>query len=229
MSFGPNSGQQGENGASQKIRQTWVSISLCFHLSLLKSTLPSLHTSTTRSTANLTHAISSKHLTLSPVPCPPTPPPTTSLTADDFATFFTNKTRSISSQVSAPHTQDLKTTTSTAQTPIFSFCPLTEAEVSKLLLSSHPTTCPLDPIPSHLLQAISPTLLPALTHIITTSLLTGIFPTAIKQARVTPLLKKPTLNTSLIENYRPVSLLPFTAKMLERFVFQPDILISVKT
>ncbi len=62
--------------------------------------------------------------------------------------------------------------------------PLTEAEVSKLLLSSHPTTCPLDPIPSHLLQAISPALLPALTHIINTSLLTGIFPTAFKQARV---------------------------------------------
>ncbi len=107
----------------------------------------------------------------------------------------------------------------TAQTPIFSFCPLTEAEVSKLLLSSHPTTCPLDPIPSHLLQAISPALLPALTHIINTSLLTGIFPTAFKQARVTPLLKKPTLNTSLLENYRPVSLLPFIAKTLERVVF----------
>ncbi len=29
-----------------------------------------------------------------------------------------------------------------------SFCPLTEAEVSKLLLSSHPTTCALDPISS---------------------------------------------------------------------------------
>ncbi len=77
----------------------------------------------------------------------------------------------------------------------------------------------LDPIPSHLLRAISPTLLPALTHIINTSLLTGIFPTAFKQARVTPLLKKTTLNTSLIENYRPVSLLPFIAKTLERVVF----------
>ncbi len=88
----------------------------------------------------------------------------------------------ISSQFSPPHTQDLQPTTSTDQTPIFSFCPLTEAEVSKLLLSSHPTTCPLDPIPSHLLQAISPALLPALTHIINTSLLTGIFPTAFKQA-----------------------------------------------
>ncbi len=146
--------------------------------------------------------------------CSPSPPPTTSITADDFATFFTNKTKTISSQFSPPLTQDPQPTRSTAQTPIFSFCPLTEAEVSKLLLSSHPTTCPLDPIPSHLLQAISPTLLPALTHIINTSLLTGIFPTAFKQARVTPLLKKPTLNTSLLENYRPVSLLPFIRRVV---------------
>ncbi len=57
---------------------------------------------------------------------------------------------------------------------------------SKLLLSSYPTTCPLDPIPSHFLEAISPTLLPELTHIINTSLLTGIFPTAFKQARGNP-------------------------------------------
>ncbi len=151
--------------------------------------------------------------------CPPPPPPTTSITADDFANFFTNKTKTISSQFSPPLIQDPQPTRSTAQTPIFSLCPLTEAEVSKLLLSSHPTTCPLDPIPSHLLQAISPALLPALTHIINTSLLTGIFPTAFKQARVTPLLKKPTLNTSLLENYRPVSLLLFIAKTLERVVF----------
>ncbi len=87
--------------------------------------------------------------------CPPSPPPTTSITADDFATFFTDKTKTISSQFSPPLTQDLQPTRSTAQTPIFSFCPLTEAEVSKLLLSSHRTTCPLDPIPSHLIQAIS--------------------------------------------------------------------------
>ncbi len=151
--------------------------------------------------------------------CPPSPPPTTYITADDFATFFTDKTKTIRSQFSPPLTQDLQPTRSTAKTPIFSFCPLTEAEVSKLLLSSHPTTCPQDPTHSHLLQAISPTLLPALTHIINTSLLTGICPTAFKQAWVMPLLKKPALNTSLIENYRPVSLLPFIAKTLERVVF----------
>ncbi len=36
---------------------------------------------------------------------------------------------------------------------------------------------------------------------------------------VTPLLKKPTLNTSIIENYRPISLLQFIAKTLKQVVF----------
>ncbi len=115
--------------------------------------------------------------------------------------------------------QQLKPTTSTDKTPLFSFCPLMEAEVSKLLLSSHPTTCPLDPIPSHLLQAISPILLPALTYIIDISPLTGTFPTAFKQAQVTPLLKKTTFDISLTDSYRPVSLLPFIVKRLELVVF----------
>ncbi|KAI2645978.1 hypothetical protein H4Q32_025341 [Labeo rohita] len=127
---------------------------------------------------------------LIPSSAPPTPPPTTSITADDFATFFTDKT---------PHIQELIPTTSTANTPLFSFCPLSEAEVSKLLLSSHPTTCPLDPIPSHLLQAISPTLLPALTHIINSSLLTGTFLTAFKQAR------QKHLNESFLTSYHNFS------------------------
>ncbi len=166
-----------------------------------------------------TWIISSEH-SINSLLCPPPPPPTTSITADDFATFFTDKTRTISCQFSPPPTQDLQPTRSTAQTPIFSFCPLTEVEVSKLfLLSRHPTTCLLDPIPSHLLQAIFPTLLQALTQIINTNLLRGIFPTVLKQAWVTPLLKKPTLNTYLMENYRPVSLLPFISKTLKQFLF----------
>ncbi len=49
--------------------------------------------------------------------CPPAPPPTTSITADDFATFFTDKTKTISSQFSPSLTQDLQPTRSTAQTP----------------------------------------------------------------------------------------------------------------
>ncbi|XP_073691345.1 uncharacterized protein [Garra rufa] len=195
---------------------------LSMYQSLLSSFSTHVHTAKSSYFHNkINNAPDTRNLfkTFNSLLCPPPPPPTTSITADDFATFFTEKTTSISNKFSAPHIQELKLTTPTAETPLFSFHPLSEAEVTKLLLSSHPTTCPLDPIPSHLLQAISPTILPALTHIINTSLLTGTFPTTFKQARVTPLLKKPTLNTSLIDNYRPVSLLPFIAKTLERAVF----------
>ncbi len=138
--------------------------------------------------------------TFSSLLCPPPPPPSSTLTADDFATFFTNKTKTISDQFLTPQTNNNFITTNT-QT-LTSFSPLSETEVSKLILSNHPTTCPLDPIPTHLLQAISSSVIPALTHIINTSLHTGTFPTAFKQARVSPLLKKPALNSALLENYR---------------------------
>ncbi len=99
-----------------------------------------------------------------------------------------------------------------------SFSPHSDTDISKLILYNHLTTCPLDPILTHLLQAISSSVISALTHIINTSLHTGTFPTVFKQARVSPLLK-PSLNQVLLENYRPVSLLSFNAKILERVVF----------
>ncbi len=147
--------------------------------------------------------------------CPP--PPSSTLTADDFGTFFMNKITNLTAQFSTP--QFVKHILPANINSFTYFSPLSEAEISKLILSSHPTTCPLDPIPSHLLQVISPAVVPALTHIVNTSLQTGIFPSAFKQACITPLLKKPTLNPTLLGNYRPVSLLPFIAKTLERVVF----------
>ena len=99
------------------------------------------------------------------------------------------------------------------------FSPLTDAEVLKLMTSNRPTTCPLDPIPSPLLQSIAPAISPFLTTTINSSLTTGVVPAALKQARVTPLLKKPALDPTIISNYRPVSLLSFLSKTLERAVY----------
>ncbi len=73
-------------------------------------------------------------------------------------------------------------------------------------MSSRPN--PLASSPSNFSKTLS-------THLSSQAL----FPTAFKQPRVTPQLKEPTLNTSLIEKYRPVSLLPFIAKTLKRVVF----------
>ncbi|KAI2655879.1 Pro-Pol polyprotein [Labeo rohita] len=172
--------------AERKWRKSKDPSDLSMYQSLLSSFSVQVHTTKSSYFHNkINNAPETRNLfkTFNSLLCPPTPPPTTSITADDFATFFTDKTTTISSQFSAPHIQELTPTTSTANNPLFSFCPLSKAEVSKLLLSSHPTICPLDPIPSHLLQATSPTLLPALTHIIIISLLRGTFSTAFKQAR----------------------------------------------
>ncbi|KAK3558190.1 hypothetical protein QTP86_013016 [Hemibagrus guttatus] len=79
-------------------------------------------------------------------------------------------------------------------------------EVLQITRSCNPTTCPLDPIPSAMLQTISPDLLPFITTVINGSLTSGHVPTAFKKARVIPILKKPALDPSDISNYRPNNL-----------------------
>ncbi len=100
--------------------------------SLLSSFYAEVHTAKSSHFHNKINSAPNMHnffRTFNSLLCPPSPPPTTSMTTDDFVTFFTDKTRTISWQFSPPHTQDLQPTTSTAQTPIFSFCLLIEVEV----------------------------------------------------------------------------------------------------
>ncbi|KAM9394616.1 uncharacterized protein ACWYII_033223 isoform 1-T1 [Salvelinus alpinus] len=72
--------------------------------------------------------------------------------------------------------------------------------------------------PERLPKTISGDLLPYLTSLINSSLTAGYVPSVFKRARVAPLLKKPTLDPSDVNNYRPVSLLSFLSKTLERAV-----------
>src|SRR4029434_1523260 len=67
-----------------------------------------------------------------------------------------------------------------------------------------------------ILQAISRAVLPAITQVINASFNSGTFPSSFKVARVTPLLKKPSLDPTPVGNYRPVSLLTLLSKTIER-------------
>ena len=66
------------------------------------------------------------------------------------------------------------------------------------------------------LKCISDTLSSSLAFIINQSLTTGIFPDALKLARVIPIHKKDA--TSVFDNYRPISLLPSISKVFEKVV-----------
>ena len=47
----------------------------------------------------------------------------------------------------------------------------------------------------------------------------GVFPNAFKTAAVKPLLRRNNLDPSILNNYRPVSNLPFLSKISEKLVF----------
>ncbi|KAJ8349423.1 hypothetical protein SKAU_G00245530, partial [Synaphobranchus kaupii] len=56
-------------------------------------------------------------------------------------------------------------------------------------------------------KAITPDILPFVTSLVNSSLTSGCFPSSFKRAHITPILKKPTLDPSNIQNYRPNNLL----------------------
>jgi hypothetical protein len=108
------------------------------------------------------------------------------------------------SNVSVPQLQELR--------------PTNEKELLEIITSSNSKCCLLDPIPTALLKKCMDSLLPVLTKIVNISLAMSSVPTTFKQAIVTPLLKKPSADKENMKNYRPVSNLPYAAKLLEKVV-----------
>ncbi|KAK3528007.1 hypothetical protein QTP86_013117 [Hemibagrus guttatus] len=150
---------------------------------------------------------------------PPAPPSPSSLTAEDFATFYTENIERICQTFTSLPTSPTSHSQHSATPSLTQLSTVASEEVLRITRSCNPTTCPLDPIPSAMLQTISPDLLPFITTVINGSLMSGHVPTAFKKARVIPILKKPALDPSDISNYRPVSLLSFLSKILERVVY----------
>ena len=91
-------------------------------------------------------------------------------------------------------------------------------EIIKLIKQSPNKQSIADPIPTWLLKKCVEPLAPYLLHIINTSIETGVVPNTFKEAVVTPLIKKPSLDPENLKNYRPVSNLCFMSKLLEKVV-----------
>ncbi|KAK3525429.1 hypothetical protein QTP86_031555 [Hemibagrus guttatus] len=149
---------------------------------------------------------------------PPAPPPPSSLTAKYFATFYTEKIERICQAFTSLPTSPTSHSQHSATPSLTQLSTVAAEEVLKITRSCNPTTCPLDPVPSAMLQTISPDFLPFITTVINGSLTSGHVPSVFKKARVIPILKKSALDPSDFSNYRPVSLLSFLSKILERVV-----------
>ena len=84
--------------------------------------------------------------------------------------------------------------------------------------SSPVKSCELDPIPTWLLRDCAPDIIPVLTTIVNMSLRTGVLPSHLKRAHVRPIIKKPGLDKDILNNYRPVSNLPYLSKTIQHVV-----------
>lgn len=75
-----------------------------------------------------------------------------------------------------------------------------------------------DRIPHSLFKQLWPKIIDYHTSVVNLSLQTGVFPTIYKAAALTPILKSPSVDVNCLASYRPVSNLPFLAKVLESAV-----------
>ena len=133
-----------------------------------------------------------------------------------FSDYFTEKIRTIRNF--PPPNPTACPDTSFAGNPLLTFESVTDEFVLKIINSASAESCELDPIPSTLLYENLDILLPTTTNITNTFLTTGIVPRDRKTAVVKSLLKKSSLDKSLLKNYHPISNLPFLSKILEKVV-----------
>lgn len=105
-----------------------------------------------------------------------------------------------------------------ANTHMGCLSPVDLFELASIVSSAKPSTCLLDPIPTWLLKEAFPIVGPFLVRVINASLLMGYVPQLFKVAFIKPLLKKPSLDSDSLVNYRPISNLSFISKILEKVV-----------
>ncbi len=142
--------------------------------------------------------------------------------SNDFMNYFTSKIDTIRDQIVTMQPSAILSHQivyyRSPEEQFHSFSTIGEEELYKLVKSSKPTTCMLDPIPSKLLKEVLPEVIDPLLAIINSSLSLGYVPKNFKMAVIKPLIKKPQLDPKDLANYRPISNLPFLSKILEKVV-----------
>ena len=94
--------------------------------------------------------------------------------------------------------------------------PTDDAEVSSLIRSLKDSSPGWDDISSKVCRSSVAVFVTPLTHVLNLSLSQGVVPKELKIARVTPIFKAG--DKQMISNYRPISVLPYFSKILEKLV-----------
>ena len=95
--------------------------------------------------------------------------------------------------------------------------PVSQEEASKIMLGLKDSSAGWDIIYSKIKKQTYQHILPMLTHLFNLSITKVTVPKEIKIGKVVPIYKN--LNFMLVNNFRPVSVLPLSSKILERLMY----------
>ena len=142
--------------------------------------------------------------------------------AYDFKNFFDQKVKTIYSDIrnesvgiesNAVYTECYET-----PTKLTDFTPVSVLELTEIIKEMSNKSSALDILPMWLFKNCLPELIGIVHYIVNESLATGCFPSSLKTAMIRPSLKKPSLDSDALKNYRPISTLTYLSKIIEKTV-----------
>ena len=135
-----------------------------------------------------------------------------------FNNFFCNIGPTLANSIKSPRSKSFTDYLKQNILSSFLFDTITTETTAKIINNLKPkSSSGHDNLSSIQLKFISADILNILTQIINQSLCTGIVPSSLKIAKITPIYKKE--DPHITDNYRPISLLPVISKVLEKVVF----------
>lgn len=136
--------------------------------------------------------------------------------ADQFNNFFADVGPALASKINT-NTNFSEFLTAPFQKSIF-FNPTSGKEILDIIAKfKNGKSSGNDDISPSVVKQVGPFISIPLSHIFNLSLSTGVFPAALKVAKVIPIFKKD--DPHIFSNYRPISLLPCFSKILERLIY----------
>ena len=141
--------------------------------------------------------------------------------ADDMAKYYADKIVKVREEIGCADAQlkleaDFSHGNSSAKAKFENFLPLTETETRNLIKDMTNKHHHEDPIPAWLLKENEDLLFPVIQSIINKSFSEGTFPVSLKHGTIKPIIKDKNGDRENFKNYRPVTNIPFMAKLIEK-------------
>ena len=136
--------------------------------------------------------------------------------SEHFNNYFTSIAQNLASKIPPSNVNPLSFINHQPNTFVFFEC--CESEIVEIINQLKNNKCSLHEIPVHIYKRVADIIAPVIRDLINDSVSNGIFPDLLKTARVVPIHKSGSKQST--KNYRPISILPTFSKIFEKVMYR---------